>query len=275
MTILLLAGVGLILVMLAVTVKGTLWLTGRTVTLPTTTANASCKPRCKEPAIFSGKTEDFKEWMFTLQEAIAILQPQDPVGYAASFMEGSARQWVMALWQDNGRSSTWQQFQKQMCDAFAFEHQEEYERQRLVRTRQTGGLEDYIHTFSSRCLAARSMDDLTKTILFTEGLVDGEVAREVQRFHPRTLSEAIRAARTAAQSKRSGDCATGSGELRRMIGQPVPKPRRDWKNSSRQRMSEAERERLFREGRCFRCKEIGHLASKCSVSVRYPNVNRQ
>ena len=212
---LLLAGVGLILVMRAVTVKGTPWLTGRTVTLPTT-ANASCKPRCKEPAIFSGKTEDFKEWMFTLQEAIAILQPQDPVGYAASFMEGSARQWVMALWQDNRRSSTWQQFQKQMYDAFAFEHQEEYERQCLVRTRQSGGLEDYIHTFSSRCLAARSMDDLTKTVLFTEGLVGGEVAREVQRFHPRTLSEAIRAARTAAQSKRSGDYATGNGELRQM-----------------------------------------------------------
>ena len=59
-----------------------------------------------------------------------------------------------------------------------------------------------------------------------------------------------------------------------MIGQPVPKPRRDWKHSSRQRMSEAEPERLFREGRCFRCKEIGHLASECSVSVRHPNVNR-
>ena len=272
MTILLLAGVGLILVMLAVTVKGRLWLAGRTVTLPTTTANASCKPRCKEPAIFSGKTEDFKEWMLTLQEAIAILQPQDPVGYAASFMEGSARQWVMALWQDNGRSSTWQQFQKQICDAFVFEHQEEYERQRLVRTRQIGGFEDYIH---SRCLAARSMDDLTKTVLLTEGLVDVEVAREVQRFHPRTLSEAIRAARTASQSKRSGDCATGNGELRQMIGQPVPKPCHDWKHSSHQRMSEAERERLFREGRCFRCKEIGHLAGECSVSVRYPNVNRQ
>ena len=62
--------------------------------------------------------------MFTLQESIAILQPQYPVGYAASFMEGSARQWMMSLWQDNGRSSTWQQFQKQMCDAFAFERQE-------------------------------------------------------------------------------------------------------------------------------------------------------
>ena len=59
---------------------------------------------------FLEKTEDFKEWMFTLQEAIAILQPQDPVGYPAFFMEGSARQWVMTLWHDIGRSSTWQHF---------------------------------------------------------------------------------------------------------------------------------------------------------------------
>ena len=65
------------------------------------------------------------------------------VGHAASFLEGSARQWLMALWDDGGRTSTWQKLRKQMQEAFAFEHQDEYDRQRLVRMRQGGDLEDF------------------------------------------------------------------------------------------------------------------------------------
>ena len=113
-----------------------------------------------------------------------------------------------------------------MCDAFSFKHQDEYERQGIFRARQID-LEDEIHTFNTRCLAMRNADDLTKTVLFTEGLVDGKVVREVQHLHPKTLSEGKHAARTAVQGKRStsSGCATGNGELRQMTHQLVPTSR--------------------------------------------------
>ena len=49
------------------------------------------KARCKEPATFAEKSEDFKEWLFMAEEAIGILHSRKPVGYAASLLEGSAR----------------------------------------------------------------------------------------------------------------------------------------------------------------------------------------
>ena len=133
------------------------------------------KARCKEPSIFTGKSGDFKEWLFTFEDAIGIFQPIYPVGYAASFLEGSARQWLIAWWFDGGRTSTWQKLQKKIQEAFAFEHQDKHDRQRLVRMRQGSDLRDFIYEFNSRCLAARDLDELTKTVLFIEGLLDVEV----------------------------------------------------------------------------------------------------
>ena len=54
------------------------------------------KARRNETSIFTGKSEDFKEWLCTVKKAIGIFQLMDPVGYAASFLERSARQWLIA-----------------------------------------------------------------------------------------------------------------------------------------------------------------------------------
>ena len=93
------------------------------------------KARRNEPAIFTRKSEYFKGWLFTVEKASGIFQPMDPVSYAASFLEGSARQWLIAQWFDGGRTSTWQKLRKKMQEAFATEHQDKYDRQCLVRTR--------------------------------------------------------------------------------------------------------------------------------------------
>ena len=47
--------------------------------------------RCREPMGFGGHAEGFREWLFAVEEAIRTLKPEDPVGYAASFLEGNAR----------------------------------------------------------------------------------------------------------------------------------------------------------------------------------------
>ena len=76
------------------TVADTLWGTGSKGSSKSPSNDA--KARRNEPAIFTRKSEYFKEWLFTVVKARGIFQPMDPVGYAASFLEGSARQWFIA-----------------------------------------------------------------------------------------------------------------------------------------------------------------------------------
>ena len=128
-----------------------------------------------------------------------------------------------------------------MQEAFASEHQDKYDRQRLVRTRQGSDLKDFMYEFNSRCLAVRDLDDFTKTMLFIEGLLDVEVVKGVKRCHRKTLQEAISAARTAVRNRYS----VPSGYQRQMHSQPVSRPRRgqmDERPSPWLRISVAERE---------------------------------
>ena len=87
-----------------------------------------------------------------------------------------------------------------------------YDRQRLVLTRQGGDLNNFIYGFNSRCLAARDLDELTKSVLFIEELLDMEVVKGLERCHPKTLQKAISAAHTAARNRQS----VRSGQLRQM-----------------------------------------------------------
>ena len=58
-------------------------------------AQQRCKGKVQGASHLYRKSEAFKEWLFTVEEAIGIFQPMNPVGYAASFLEGSARQWLI------------------------------------------------------------------------------------------------------------------------------------------------------------------------------------
>ena len=63
--------------------------------------------------------------------------------------------------------------------------------------KQDGPLEEYILKIMGACLSARGVDDLARTLLFTEGLLSTEIRKEVRREHPQTIGDAIHAARTA------------------------------------------------------------------------------
>ena len=84
------------------------------------------RKRCKEPSGFGGRTEDFAEWLFSVQEALRTLQPADPVGYVASFLEGNARKWLISSWGPDGsrRPRDWLEFKSQLTNAFQWRIQD-------------------------------------------------------------------------------------------------------------------------------------------------------
>ena len=183
------------------------------------------------------------------------------MGYAASFLEGNARKWLVSSWGSDGRlrPNSWPEFRAQLSRAFAEEDAEEWYRLRLIRTRQSAGagIEEYISEFASCCLMVPKQDELTKVTLFIEGLFDTEIQKEVRRDHPKSLSEATRVARTASLN------AEGSKKV--LEEQPrVFAARR----SRPGQLSRSERLFLFRRGLCFKCRKSGHIAAKGQFRLR-------
>ena len=68
---------------------------------------------------------------------------------------------------------------------------------RLIKTRQSGDLEECITRFAGSSLLVPALDELTKVTRFVERLSSPELKKEVRREHPKSLSEATRTARTA------------------------------------------------------------------------------
>ena len=198
--------------------------------------------RCREPAVFTGEEEKFSEWLFSVEEALRVLRPEEPVGYVASFLDGNARKWLVSSWgpEASRRPASWKEFRTALKEAFAERYAEEKGCVRLFRTKQQGSLEEYITEFMGVCLTTEGVDDLAKTTLFIEGLASPEIKKEVRREHPQRLENAIRAARTARISQddvsqeRDGGIAAMHGQRARGGGASNP-----------------ERQRLFREGRCY------------------------
>ena len=157
------------------------------------------KVRCKEPPSFSGEQDMFSEWLFSMEESIKALKPDDAVAFVGSYLEGNAKKWFMNLCTDGKRPASWNLFKEQLISAFKSEHDDERNRLLLVQLRQSGDLETYITDFLKlkRCLPAKDVDELTNSALFVTGLSDSQVKRDVRRAHPKTLQDAIRAARTS------------------------------------------------------------------------------
>ena len=129
-------------------------------------------------------------------------------------------------------------------------------------------MEEYASVFSSLCLQTEGMDDLTKATLFTEGLLDPKVKREVHREHVTSLQSAIRATRTAQEfcvkccSENSPAYSQYSGELQLV----------KWKAELKPKLSSEQRQRLFREGRSFRYRQTGHIDAECRKSFLRPRL---
>ena len=89
------------------------------------------KVRCKEPPSFSGEQDMFSAWLFSMEETIKALKPDDAVAFVGSYLEGNAKKWFMNLCTDGKRPASWNL--KQLISAFKSEHDDERNRLLLVQ----------------------------------------------------------------------------------------------------------------------------------------------
>ena len=222
--------------------------------------------RVKSPSIFCGTARTFREWVFQVDTALKSYKMNDGVSqveFAASFLEGNALLWYLSCI-DFGRSfSDWNSLKNALGEAFGPFNADEQYRLALFSLSQNGTLDAYTEEFTRLSLSVVDLDQLSRAMLFTRGLSEG-LRSDAIREHPRDLSEAIRAARMAERNITVNDRDTN--RERRFLGKTdVAKPvsKRQRPTERRPKLSEEERTMLMRQGRCFKCRGLGHLAKDC------------
>ena len=85
--------------------------------------------RGREPQVFDGGCSvSIQEWLFEVEEACNlrnICLERERVAFAASFLEGNAKEWFMGLCENSQRPTNWLSFKSAVRDRFSPENKQE------------------------------------------------------------------------------------------------------------------------------------------------------
>jgi len=242
-------------------------------TYGTTSAGSREYLRVKDPRVFSGDVNDLREWTFAVELAFRANRIQEgiaQVDFASSFLQGNALLWFLSCL-DSGRSfPDWESLKTTLQETFGPLDAEEDSRLAFFSIIQKGGLDEYIREFTRLSLNVSDLDQHSRALLFVRGLSDS-LRADAMREHPKTVSEAIRAARTARRN--DGLTTRNDRTVRNDPGKRVNETSSQPPKGRREKLSDEERSKLLREGRCFKCRSSGHVARNCPENS--PNAPRQ
>ena len=122
---------------------------------------------------------------------------QDQVRFAASYLQGNARLWLMSVLDSGACIHDWPTLKQSLGDVYGPVHEQEEARLKLFGLVQHGNLDAYVQEFTNLCLQVNDLNDHSKAVLFVRGL-HAAIGHSALREHPTTLGQAIRAARMAA-----------------------------------------------------------------------------
>ena len=144
--------------------------------------------RGRAPRVFDGGCSvTIQEWLFEVEEACNlrnICLEKERVAFAL-YLDGKE---CMVHASVRKFSAT-----NQLVERFSLENKQELTPIKLFAMKQMGTLEDYIRAFSSSSSQAKYMDDRTRALLFTSGLVS-DLRKEVLKEYPKNLQTGIKLA---------------------------------------------------------------------------------
>jgi Ty3 transposon capsid-like protein/Zinc knuckle len=240
---------------------------------------APAPPRIKpdRPSPFSGKkSESLEAWIFQMQQfcELAPVPEGDRIPFAATFFKDQAALWWRSYHQTIDWTvavPTWAAFLTALRLQFVPVNTTISAYDRLQRLSQKASVNAYNHEFRTVMLELPDMDQATRMNYYLRGLKDN-IRPFVAMQQPANLA----AAETIAERV---DAVTFKPTARGSGFRPNPNYRSPggavpMELDAITKLTPGERDRLRREGGCFRCRKKGHLARDCTLTNRtHPGIH--
>ena len=254
-------------------------------------------PRPAKPEPFDATSRtDVELWLFLLEEyftATGVQEDQSRIHFAAALLRGPALTWWRAVKRGDHPPDSWEVFGDRMCHAFKPINSIKIARDRLALLRQERSVQTYTATFRNISLEIPDITEAELLDRYVRGLKP-HIRVEVEVREPTHLDDAIRMAErfdAVTYQLRNNQLGRGNFRTYRNVSVPAPyqhpqqqhsqhgptpmeigyigsqparrQPPAGSMTGSNQRLTPELKKQLTQEGRCFYCREKGHMAMQC------------
>jgi hypothetical protein len=204
----------------------------------------------------------------------------DKVNFAASYLKKSAATWWMVEYQraeTAGQDLDWEVLAQRLQSRFKPRNADTAAREKLERLQQTGSVSAYSHAFRLLMQDLPDMHEGDRLHNYMRGLKEA-VSLQVGLQGPLTVQEAEAMAETVdaiLNTHRRMRLGKGSYSM------PTLRPSRnpggvtpmELDTIGRKALTDKDRDRLRKEGKCFYCREGKHLAKDCPDRRKKVGIN--
>ena len=216
-------------------------------------------PKIRRPDPFRGKGS-VSSWVRHMDNYLEGTPGPKALSIAVSYLEGSAHEWwiVFKETEEGTNINSWDHFQEALIGRFQTLNKSKIARDKLAKWKQVKDVPTFNDDFLKIVLDIPNISVEEQVDRYTRGLKP-YIWKELCTREYTKLSDAMRdAERVEAAHKRIKPRPT-TPPIRKDTG-PTPM---DIGNVTLKKLTPAERDQCKKEGKCFRCREKGHMANKC------------
>lgn len=238
--------------------------------------------RLKEPECFHGRQkENVDRWIFLVEQYFLAAKETDDasrVAFAGALLRDNAAAWWEYLVHTEERAGhreegcTWATFKDLLQTQFRSVNREQRARDRLASLVQRKSVADYLTTFLRHTFDIPDLSESEKIDRFFRGLKPDVQKWMIMKGRPTSFAELVRVAEnidstlfTANKTNRGSNWVqqTARNDPQPMELGAITQKEQSIPKEKKKKLTAEEREELRKAGKCFYCREQGHLAINC------------